>query len=52
MMNLQQICEDLFCQNGQIGYYLLSCSLAQKEEEKQDGAVSALECYYSAESGL
>ncbi|MBQ2994450.1 MAG: hypothetical protein IJD56_03025 [Peptococcaceae bacterium] len=52
MMEIQQICEQLFCQTGQIGYYLLGCCLAQKEEENQGGAVSALECHYSAKPGL
>lgn len=51
-MKVQQICENLFCRTGQIGYYLLSCRLAQKEEDGQGGAVSAFECHYSAKSGL
>lgn len=51
-MELQQICERLFCQTGQIGYYLLRCRLTQQEEEIQGGAVPALECHHSAKPGL
>ena len=51
-MELGKLCEDLFCQNGQIGYYLLRCRLMQEKEEKQSGAVSAFECHHSAQSGL
>ena len=51
-MELDKLCEDLFCQNGQIGYYLLYRRLVQKKEEKQSGAVSAFECYHIAQSGL
>ncbi len=51
-MEVQQLCEHLFRQTGQIGYYLLSCRLAQEDEESQGGAVSALECHYSAKQGL
>lgn len=54
-MKLQQICRELFQQNGQIGYYLLGCrldsaklsllekSLEQKEEVTAGGTVSASE---------
>ena len=31
-MELQQICWDLFQQNGQIGYYLLRRQLEQEDE--------------------
>lgn len=48
-MELQKLCEDLFCQTGQIGYYLLGCRLQQEEEASQSGTVSTLERYYSAE---
>lgn len=48
-MELKQICEALFCQTGQIGYYLLGCRLLQEEEGKQGGAVSARECHHLAE---
>ena len=51
-MELGKLCEDLFCQNGQIGYYLLYCRLMQEEEESQRGAVSAFECHHSAQQGL
>lgn len=52
-MKLQQVCRELFQQNGQIGYYLLGCqldlselnsleqSLEQKEEVAAGGTVSA-----------
>ncbi|MBO5140922.1 MAG: hypothetical protein IJE80_02325 [Peptococcaceae bacterium] len=51
-MELGKLCEDLFCQNGQIGYYLLHCRLTREEEECQGGAVSAFECHHSAQPGL
>ena len=51
-MELGKLCEDLFCQNGQIGYYLLYCRLMQEEEESQSGAISAFDRRYSAQSGL
>lgn len=51
-MNLSRLCEELFCKNGQIGYYLLSRHLAQQEEASTRGAVSASECRHSAQSGL
>ena len=51
-MELQQVCWELFCQNGQIGYYLLHCRLTREEEECQGGAVSAFECHHSAQPGL
>lgn len=52
MMELQLLCEALFCHTGQIGYYLLRCRLAQEEEECQGGAVSACQCHYSTQQGL
>ena len=51
-MELGKLCEDLFCQNGQIGYYLLYRCLTQEKEESRSGAVSAFECHHSAQSGL
>ena len=51
-MELGKLCKDLFCQNGQIGYYLLYRQLINEKEEKQSGAVSAFECHHSAQSGL
>lgn len=51
-MELHQLCKQLFCQNGQIGYYLLSCRLACEEEESTHGAVSTLERHHSAKPGL
>ena len=51
-MNLKQLCEDLFCQTGQIGYYLLGCCLAQEEEERQRGTISTRQCHHSAQQGL
>lgn len=50
-MELQQVCWDMFRQNGQIGYYLLGCQL-QQEEEESGGTVSACERYYSAKQRL
>lgn len=51
-MELQQICEQLFCETGQIGYYLLRCRLAQEDEANQGGTVSALECHHFAKQRL
>lgn len=47
-MELQQVCWDLFRQNGQIGYYLLGCQLEQEEEERS-GTGSESERYRSAQ---
>lgn len=50
-MELQEMCWDLFRQNGQIGYYLLGCQLKQEEEEP-GGTISACERNYSAQQRL
>lgn len=51
-MELQQICWDLFQQNGQIGYYLLRRQLEREDEVGSCGAISAGERDYSAQQGL
>ena len=51
-LEVQQICEDLFRETGQIGYYLLKCRLSQEGEESRSGAVSACARDYFAQSGL
>ena len=51
-MELQQICWDLFQQNGQIGYYLLRRQLEQEDEVGGCGAISAGDRDYSAQQGL
>ncbi|MBR4944491.1 MAG: hypothetical protein IKZ26_03670 [Peptococcaceae bacterium] len=50
-MELQQICWELFRQNGQIGYYLLGCRIKQEEVES-GGTVPACERNYSAQQRL
>lgn len=50
-MELQQICRELFRQNGQIGYYLLGCQL-KEEEEESGGTVPACERNHSAQQRL
>lgn len=50
-MELQQVCWELFCQNGQIGYYLLGCQL-EEEEVESGGTVSACKRNYFAQQRL
>ncbi len=51
-MEVTQLCEELFCRTGQIGYYLLGCCLAQEEEEQNSGALSACQRHCAAQQGL
>lgn len=50
-MDISQVCRDLFCETGQIGYYLLGCQLKQEEVES-GGTVSARERNHSAKQRL
>lgn len=50
-MELQQVCWELFRQNGQIGYYLLGCQL-EEEEVESGGTVSARKRNYFAQQRL
>lgn len=52
MEKLEQVCWDLFQQNGQIGYYLLRQQLEQEEEGLSGGTISKRERYGSAQQGL
>ncbi len=51
-MELQQVCWDLFRQNGQIGYYLLRRQLEQEDEVETGGAISAGKWDHSAQQRL
>lgn len=51
-MELQEVCWDLFRQNGQIGYYLLCQQLEQEEVDASGGTISERERYGSAQQGL
>lgn len=50
-MDISQICRELFCETGQIGYYLLGCQL-ERGEETQGGTVSECERNHSAKQRL
>ena len=50
-MDVSQICRELFCETGQIGYYLLGCQL-KRGEETPGGTVSARKRNHSAQPGL
>lgn len=56
-MKLQQVCWDLFRQNGQIGYYLLGCQLKlrhplKEKEEECGGTGTESERHCSAQQRL